>query len=295
MKNNLVLIDPQQVEISLKQLERIYRLDRTILEQLKPIIERYPQAVRLYVDEARAQFMVTTPLDDLFTFDTETDELVLYSSDGETFINGLVEMWMYLVGFQTLMDDPEYWKIEFTIAAWKPIRDQIKESLSIPVKRQYLGTFGLPPEPDEAPLEDPYPFRTLVSTFNQVAFIQMIRLAGRSDIRVHFPSGTHPRVIEAYYTMRIAIKSVAQGLGLRDVLEFNQRLIEKLAHLEQRYQPETLPHPTGWFFVGDEQDEQDGPLRLNDTPRNEEQRQQEADQRLESGPFGQFIESLFDD
>jgi hypothetical protein len=324
MKNNQVYLDPDNVETSMRQLERFYRLDQKTLQLLRRIVQRYPRGVIVYVDEASAQSMFLSPLDDLFTFNAETGELVLFSADSHTFINALIEMWMYTVGFETMLDSDDHWKVEFAIGAWKPIRDQLKRQLDIPVHSDRLIEVGHPPDPEDALPEDPYPFKTLVSTFNIIAFTQMIRYAGREDVKVHFPPGTDPQVIDTYYTMRSAMKSVAAMLTIDDVDEFNQRLVFRLHQLEEQFRPASLPMPKGWEFLEDDReaasdsssDESSNPSNILIGPDNSDESpfgqlpppttwgknrkknptsQREVDQKLEQGPFGRFIDNLFDD
>jgi hypothetical protein len=317
MKNNQVYLDPQNVEGSMQQLDRFYRLDETTTETLRRIVECYPKPVIMYVDEANAPMVVASPLDDLFTFNTETGELVLFSADPGTFVDALIEMWMFISGFDTLLGDDDYWKIEFAIGAWKPVRDNIKRNLNIPVSDEVLGVVGLPPEPDEAPLEDAYPFKTLVSTLNFVSFTQMIRLAGRRDIRVHFPDGTDQRVREVYRAMRRAIQQVGMDLGIEDVALFNRRLRTKLQMIERRFQPKDLPMPKGWNAFTQDHDAASGPEGRSDSddsnevglmlgPPDEDEpafgrlngppiESDDPDRKLAEGPFGAFIDTLFDD
>lgn len=246
MKNNQVYINPADPEGSMRQLQRFYRLDDKTLRMVRRVVEHYPKPIILYVDEANAPLMANSFLDDLFTFNTETGELVLFSSDPQTFIDATIEMWMYISGFETLMGSDGLWQTEFAIGAWKPVRDNIKGALGIPNQRDIQAIVGLPPDPDEAPLEDPDPFKTLVSTMNLIAFMQMIRLAGRGEVRVQFPPETHPSVIEAYFDAKYAIQRVGKGLTVRDAETFNTRLAAEVRRIEEKYKPDQLPLPAGW-------------------------------------------------
>jgi hypothetical protein len=323
MKHNQVYLDPNDVDGSMRQLDRFYRLDNKTIETLRRILEHYPKPVIVYVDEANAPYLAASPLDDLFTFNPETGELVLFSADSDTFINALIEMWMYVTGFETMMGDDDFWKVEFAIGAWKPVRDSIKRRLKIDIKHEITTVVGLPPEPEETPLEDPYPFLTLVSTLNIISFTQMIRLAGREEVRVHFPLGTSPKVIEVYRIARRAMHAVGDGLDIQDVEEFNRRLKSQLDSLERRYRPGQLPLPAGWQFSGEDReadsspppDEDEGAGQVLLGPPDDEapfgnlpnaadpwsgalfapSEDDEVDQRIAKGPFGQFIDTLFDD
>lgn len=325
MKNNQVYLDPADVESSLRQLKRFYRLDDTTLEAIRPVIASYPKSVIMYVDEANAPLYANSLLDDLFTFNMQTGELVLFSADPMTFIDGFIEMWMYVSGFETLMGHEEYWRVEFTIGAWKPIKNAIKRQFGIPMKEGIQGIVGMPPEPDEMMLDDPYPFRTLVSKFTLFSFIQMIRLAGREEIGIHFPEGTDPRVVDAYQDMRRLMHEVANGLSIEDVEEFNHRLHIKLEEIAALYEPSKLPVPEEWQGNSDtrdaasgeigsdthDSDKEDGSVGLmlgpsdEESPlgrllkrleeRNREKTMSDVDRKLADGPFGAFIEELFED
>ena len=315
MKNNLVYLDPQDIETSMRQLVRFYRLDDATMLLLRRIVEQYPRSVIMYVDEANAPLFASSQLDDMFTFNMETGELVLFSADPSTFINAMIEMWMYVEGFETRMGVDDYWEIEFAIGAWKPVKNNIKQRLEIPVDNQIQGVVGLPPTEEEAMLEDPYPFKTLVSSLSIVSFTQMVRLAGHEEVRVHFPPGTNPRVIEVYFTMKRAMKDVGRHLDITDSAEFNRRLEEKIKYIRKRYQPEKLPVPEEWQSTTQDRDAASSPDNKDETerktslllgppqdepevgklPGTEKTDEQTIDEKLARGPFGAFIETLFPD
>lgn len=326
MKNNQVYLNPTDVESSIRQLKRFYRIDEATLDALKPVIASYPKPVIMYVDEANAPLFANSLLDDLFTFNMQTGELVLFSADPMTFIDAFIEMWMYVAGFETLMGHEEYWRVEFAIGAWKPVKNAIKKQFGIPVREGILGIVGMPPEPEDMILDDPYPFRTLVSKFTLFSFIQMIRLAGREEVGVHFPEETDPRVIEVYHTMRRLMHEVADGLSIDDVQEFNLRLRAKLEDIADLYEPTTLPVPEEWQGGSDNRDAASGEIGGGDNDskndsenqvglmlgpsdeesplgrllkrleeRNRERSMSDIDRKLADGPFGEFIEELFKD
>lgn len=328
MKNNQVYLDPTDVDSAIRQLKRFYRLDDVTLEALRPVIASYPNPVIMYVDEANAPLFANSLLDDLFTFNTQTGELVLFSADPMTFIDAFIEMWMYVSGFETLMGDEQYWRVEFAIGAWKPVKNGIKKQFSIPQRTEIRGVVGLPPETEEMILDDPYPFLTLVSKFTLFSFIQMVRLAGREEVRVHFPNGTDPRVIEVYHMMRRFMHEVGEGLSISDVEEFNRRLHAKLSEIEKLYEPGKLPVPEEWQGNSDKRDAASGEIgkSSSDEPKNDSENNQvglllgptddesplgrllkrleernreksmaDIDRKLADGPFGEFIEELFND
>jgi hypothetical protein len=147
---------------------------------------------------------------------------------------------MYLVGFATMLGNDEEWVVEFTVGAWKPVKNRIKRHLGIPVQEQPSGVVGLPPSPEKAPLGDPYPFKTLVSRYDLGSFQQMVVLAARDDIAVYFPPETHSKVLAVYVYMRRAMHEIAQGVGIRDYQTFNARLIQTLQRLQSLFDPAHL-------------------------------------------------------
>ncbi len=311
MHHNQVTLDPTDIDASLRRLTHFYPLDKQTLHAMRRILAEYPKPIILYVDVAHAMSITNSPLDDQFTFNTQTGELVLFSADDATFIDALIEMHMYTLGFETLMGHADLWAVELAIGAWKPIKNKMKARLNIPVVDEIRGTVGLPPSQDEQILEDEYPFKTLVSTLNTASFMQMVRLAGHPDIFVHFPEGTEPRVMYIYESVKRLIQRITRGLDEQDVDTFNQRLSDGVEELRQQYKPEDLPLPPNWqrFFedkdaAGDEgSDEDDAPVQLgppDDEPAigqlpGQKSTENTDDERLAGGPFGAFINSLFDD
>jgi len=299
-KHDRVYLDPHDPEESLHQLQQVYDLDDAALPMLRRILALYPRPVLLYVDEATALQLADNPLVDHFTFNIQTDELVLFSRDLMTFIDALVEMAMYLAGFATLMGVEDTWMIEFTIGAWKPVRNHIKRRLGIPVEDQPRYIIGLPPAPEDAPLEDPYPFRTLVSQLDVGSFTQMIRLAARDDVEVSFPQGADPRVIEVYVRAKTAMYQVADGLDLDDWREFNRRLLATVQQLDEEYQPHRLPIPLWWQRLQDTQDAEPEPAPADtlippDDPADDHSLPPESPTSERWNPFEEFIAGLFDE
>ncbi|MFP4321586.1 MAG: hypothetical protein ACLFTK_03960 [Anaerolineales bacterium] len=315
MNHKQVTINPQDIDDTIRQLSHFFQLDDLTLATIRRIIADYPEPISLYVDDSTAALLALSPLDDHFTFNSETGALVLFTTDVQTFLNALVEMQMYMAGFQTRMEDDDHWKVEFAIGAWKPIKNTIKARLGIHVDESVQGTVGLPPEEVDLRLDDPHPFKTLVSTLNIISYTQMVRLAGRPDIHVHFPAGTDPRVMEVYLTVKRKIQQIGEGLDIEDVDQFNDRLETAIAALEAQYQPDDLPLPANWRNLFG-----DAPPGLTDTnpdeattrqlllgsPKDEPDMDQlpadaadpgdnTRDQRLAEGPFGAFIDTLFDD
>lgn len=289
--NNLVL-DPAEIDESVRQLTEAFDLlpeDMTVLRQ---VVALFPHDVSMYVDDLNAPAFENSPLIDRFTFDMETDELILLSRDRDTLIDALIEMAMYVTGFTTMMGNDEIWVIEFTIGSWKPVKKTIKRQIGIPVQDRPRGVVGLPPPPDKAPADDSYPFRTLVSQYNLASFYQMVVLAARDDIAVYFPPETHSKVLAVYVYMRRAMQEVARGIVLSDYQTFNARLIQEIQRLQQLFDPASLTLPDWLYQQGGQQNTGESVDRLGMFPDNtlpDSRRQTKHD------PFEAFVEQLFSD
>ncbi len=307
LKQNRVYLDPGDIEEAMRQLNRVYDLDASTLHMLRRILTFYPRPVLLYVDEANASLYGQTPLIDKFTFNMQTDELVLFSRDPMTFIDAMIEMAMYVAGFATMIGVDDHWKVEFTIGVWKPIRSRVKRQLDIPVVDEPQWIVGLPPAKEDAPLEDPYPFRTLVSQLDIVSFTQMVRLAARDDVEVNFPGGSDPRVIQVYIRMKTAMNQVADGLHMEDWREFNHRLLQMVQDLEEEYQPHKLPVPVWWKRLEDGPDREEEPALVGDGQSGlvgddlpdllgeELPGERSAPDEESWNPFQTYVDELFDD
>lgn len=276
---NSVMLDPSDLDASMQRLEQVYSFDADALDTLRRIVALYPRAVNVYIDEANALLYDSLSLVDKFSFDMETDELILFTRDLDTFTDALIEMAMYLAGFATMIGVEEEWITEFTIGAWKPVKNRLKRQLEIPVREQPRGVVGLPASPDNP--GDPYPFRTLVSRYDLGSFYQMVVLAARDDIAVYFPPDTHPKVLAVYVYMRRAMQEVAMGIDLSDYPIFNSRLLDTIHRMQTLFNPASLNPPgTGKPHSPDEPNI--GLFPHKKSPEKE-------------NPFEAFIEQLFPD
>jgi hypothetical protein len=287
MRPGEVTLDPHDLERSASQLADIYKLSPEDRDVVRRVIALYPQPIQMYVDEASAILHDRMPLGDRFTFDIETDELILFSHDKEILIDALIEMAMYLAGFTTMMGSEETWVIEFTIGAWKPVKKRLKRQLEIPVSDHPRGVVGMPPSAESASPGDPYPFRTLVSHYDLASFHQMVMLAARDDIAVYFPPETHAKVLAVYVYMRRSMQEVAQGIDLADYETFNARLIQEIQRLETLFGPSGLTLPT-WLH---DRHIDDPPSPAAGRPNSHPTPESEADPTPD--PFEAFIEDLF--
>ena len=246
MKENRILLDPKNPDAAIMQMARSYELDADTLEFVRRILGTFSRKALLYVDESSTVFYGQMPLVDRFTFNMQSDELILFSSDPLTFVDAMIEMTMFLAGFTTMIGVDEGWKVEFAIGAWKPVKNRLKRELGIPVIDEPLWVVGLPPDSEDGPAEDVNPFRTLVSQLDIASFTQMVRLAARDDVEVNFPTGADPRVIQVYIRIKTALNQVADGISIADWREFNHRLLLTVQDMEEEYQPHNLPLPAWW-------------------------------------------------
>jgi hypothetical protein len=287
---NLVILDPNDLDASMQRLAEVYLFDADALVTLRRIVMLFPRSIGVYVDEANALLYENLSLADKFSFDMETDELILFTRDLETFTDALIEMAMYLVGFATMIGTDEEWVVEFTIGAWKPVKNRIKRQLEIPVHDHPRGVVGLPASPEKIHSGDPYPFRTLVSNYDLGSFYQMVVLAARDDVAVYFPPDTHPKVLAVYVYMRRAMQEVAQGIDLKDYATFNSRLLETIQRLQSLFNPASLAPPGSRSESTKPQPSIDSENPLGLFP----QMNKPAAPSKEN-PFEAFIEQLFPD
>jgi hypothetical protein len=292
------MLDPNQVEESVQHLIQFYELTAEDVPALRQIVALYPQPVQMFFDETNAlQDMV---LADKFTFDMDTDTLILFSRDKNTVIDALIEMAMYLIGFSTMLGAEETWAVELTIGAWKPIKKRVKRAIGLEASDHPRGVVGLPPPPEEESSDDSYPFKTLVSRFDRASFHQMVVLAARDDIAVYFPPDTHPDVMEVYFSTRRAIQTIAKDLTLADHQLFNKRLVDEVQKLQQQFNPDELPFPKWLSDLANDDSrphspaDELGPFPKNDTPPPSPSSPPPQPPKRHN-PFEAFLDELFSD
>jgi len=288
MTHSLIRLDPDDLSGTLQRLVADLAPAPDTLDVLRRIIALFPHDGLLLFDETQADLYRQLALADKFTFDLDTDTLLIFSDDADTLIDALIEMAMYLSGFATMMGNDDAWVTEFAAGAWKPVKNRIKRQLDLPVSSKPRGVVGLPPAPDDGtPLPDPYPFRTLVSVYDRGSFEQMVLLAARDEIAVYFPPEAHPKVLAAYVYMRRAMQEIAQGVDLYACQKFNERLIAALQRMDALFSPDTLP-PAQWIAGVDGESRPVTPASLfglfAEPPRP-----------APDDPFAAFIEQLFPD
>jgi hypothetical protein len=181
-------------------------------------------------EELREQL---SPLHDAFSFDMETDELLLYSDEPETLIDGLLEMALFLRGFNTIIGVDDDWKTQVAIGAWRKVRDNIKDNLMIDYDTGTQWSAGLDAE--------------TVKEYNAISFGAMVFLASRPEVDVVFPEGTNQLVSNAYERLTQIIDAVALNIGIDDHLVFNRRLSRALLWIEDTLLPKNGASPSNPF------------------------------------------------
>lgn len=285
-----VLLDPRDVDTTLHRLQAIYDLAPADLLPLRKVIGLLPRAAHMNYDEDLASQYAYLAMADKFTFDIETDELILFGRDVDTLIDAIVEMAMYLSGFTTKLGNPEAWVIEFAIGAWRTVKRRIKRQHDLPTFDQTIGILGLPSSSGEPVSDTEQLFRQLVSDFDQVSFHQMIVLAAHDNILIQFPPETHPKVRACYLHARRAMQEVGQGLGLGDHQIFNRLLNDAIQRIEQLFNPASL-EPPSWLQSGERLS-----LPTNTAP-SESPSQNNPSRATSANPnlFDAFLEQLLGD
>ena len=155
MNRDNVILDPGDLEGTLRRLALAYDLTPDVLEMVAQVLAIYPCSARVRYDEAAALLYQGISLTDKFTFNIETDDLIVFDDSPETLIDALIEMAMYLTGFSTMLGNEEEWVVEFTAGAWKLVRNQIKRRLDLPVSDEPRAIVGQPPKATGPSAGDP--------------------------------------------------------------------------------------------------------------------------------------------
>jgi len=164
-----------------------------------------------------------SPLQDAFTFNMETDELVMFTDSPAQVIDALLEMAMFVRGFNTLMGVEQEWKIQVAIGAWRRVRESLKARMSIQPAPEKVWSADLELE--------------TVERYNAISFGAMVFLAGRPDVELIFPEGASALVIGAYQRLMRIIEAIALNVGLDDHQLFNRRLNRALQWIEETIMP----------------------------------------------------------
>jgi hypothetical protein len=227
----------------------IYWTDPNDLDTLEPLLEatgakntpfevQYRKAISLqgrpfavYIDYLNSAPREATPVQDPFTFDMETDELIVFSDDPAIMVDALIEMALYMQGFSTLIGVEEDWKIALAIGGWKYLRASLRQTLGLPSATEKTWVFMLSPE--------------ATRDFNADSFSQVVMLAGCPNVEVLFPPDAHERLVEVYPQLSRVIQVIAEGISMDDHAEFNARLRRAVTLVEERLSPVRGDSATG--------------------------------------------------
>lgn len=167
-----------------------------------------------------------SPMFDRFTFDMDTDELIVFSDEPPVLVDALLEMAMFMRGFNTLIGVEGEWKVQVAIGAWRRIRESLKQQLGLPFISGRVWSVALNADG--------------VEQLDSASFAVIVTLAGCPDVEVQFPDGTSPKVIGAYKHLNRIVDLVAQSLGLADAVEFNRRLHRAVTLIEEQIAPKPI-------------------------------------------------------
>jgi len=223
-KNNYYIdrSDPLSVEVLIDAFDVRDTPDEWAIRAALGLHER---SFILYVDHVNRPQI--SPLDDPFTFNMETDELVLFTDDPDVLVDAILEMALYVRGFNTLMGIDDEWKIQIAIGAWRHVRESLKVELGLavpPMDKRWSVTLDL----------------ETVERYNMISFAAAVYLAGRPDLDVEFPQGTSALVVTAYERLSRIVEALAWNIGLDDQQKFNRRLNRALAWIEESIMPQDI-------------------------------------------------------
>jgi hypothetical protein len=156
----------------------------------------------------------------------ETDELVVFTDEPSSLIDAILEMAMFVRGFNTVMGIDDEWKVQVAIGAWRHVREALKTQLHLPTIPQKLWGADLELE--------------TVERYNLISFGAVVFMAGRPDVDWNFPQGTSSLVIDAYHRLSRIIEAIALNVGLDDHLTFNRRLNRALTLIEESIMPKDI-------------------------------------------------------
>jgi len=193
-------------------------------QEIKIALSLHERPFLLYVDHINRPN--ASPLQDAFTFNMETDELVVFNDEPSTLIDAILEMAMFVRGFNTVMGIDDDWKIQVAIGAWRHVRETLKTELHLPTSPQKLWGADLELE--------------TVQHYNMISFGAVVFMAGRPDVDWNFPTGTSSLVTNAFQRLSQIIEAIALNVSLDDQIVFNRRLSRALIMIEESIMPKDI-------------------------------------------------------
>ncbi|HVO41051.1 MAG TPA: hypothetical protein VMT34_00435 [Aggregatilineales bacterium] len=168
-----------------------------------------------------------SPLQDQFSFDMDTDALIVFTDTPATLVDALLEMAMFLRGFNTLIGLDEEWKVNIAIGGWRHMRQNLRAMYNL--------------EPSEgkewtAPLDS-----HVAEDYDLVSFNTIVFLACHPNVEVIFPPEANPSLVAAYDEIARLVESVPADLTLDDHALFNRRLSDAVLRIEESIMPPARP------------------------------------------------------
>jgi hypothetical protein len=184
-------------------------------------IQQRPFTLRVDVDpDSPAEI---PPLHDAFTFDMESDELILFSDEPAKLVDALIEMALFMRGFNTTIGVDDDWKTQVTIGTWRRIRERLKLQLGIRplIIDKMIANLNA----------------DTVKYFNHISFHAMVFMASCVDLEVIFPDGANKQVMDTYRRLVRIMETVTHNVSVDDYLTFNRRLGRALQWIEETVLP----------------------------------------------------------
>jgi hypothetical protein len=170
-------------------------------------------------------------LNDTFSFDLDSNQLVLLDSAPETLLNAVIEMAMYQRGFETLLrvDTDADWGVQIAIGAWWHVRQHLKND-------QPNGL--LPRAQLELEIGE-----DSVAYYDYTSFVGMVYLASTPHLGVIFPEGSNAEAHNVYHRLCLLVRVIAFEIGLEDAQKFNARLRRVIDYISRELAPPVEESP----------------------------------------------------
>ena len=212
--------------VSVEALIDAFRARSTDYESaIRKVLSIHDESFLLYVDYVNRPEQA--PLDDAFTFNLTTGELVLFSDEPLVLIDAILEMAMFLRGFDTLLGEGDDWEVQLAIGAWRHVRRTLKAELELGPEHTWRINLDLEP----------------LDHFNYISFNTMLYLAGRPNVEVAFAPDTNAMVIVAYHRIQRMLEAIALDIGLDEHELFNRRLRRTIKRIAESLLPDADPSP----------------------------------------------------
>src|SRR5258708_2801000 len=121
---------PRFLSAAIEQLIEAFDAHQTYHEQaIRAVLGIHDRPFLLYIDHVNRPQL--SPLQDAFTFNIETDELVIFTDDPSALVDAILEMALFVRGFSTVMGLDDEWKVQVAIGTWRYVREALKVTLGL--------------------------------------------------------------------------------------------------------------------------------------------------------------------